>query len=366
MSAIWLEGADPDVMVTVPLSTPSTKNCTVPVGVPPAKVEVTVAVKVTPCPKTEGLCEEMTVVVVVAGLTWTVALTVAASAVAPALAGPGAVPVKVAVATPPTNCGEGAESEPFTALEKTAGNGASPTSEPPASGVVDVPVTPSRSAVTVVVPPGWICDGAAMFRNWSQVAVVGTAPRGEPSESRATADPGAALAPHQLLLATMLPALDSWSSAEPWTVAVFPTNRLRLMVIAPASLNTAPPIPRPSLVPSTTELLVNVDSEMLAAAEPDFQIAPPWPPGRPPAPAEFVSNSERAIVSVPPPVKYRPAPEFCAWLPVTVLLVTVRLTVPVPVTAMAPPLTVAVFSVRLQLGNVAEEPAPPARSTPPP
>jgi len=43
---------------------------TVPVGVPvPGAVAVTVAVKVTDCPKTEGLTEELTAVVVLALLT---------------------------------------------------------------------------------------------------------------------------------------------------------------------------------------------------------------------------------------------------------------------------------------------------------
>jgi len=54
----------------VPKFAPSTTNCTVPVGVPlPAGFTVTVAVKVTGWPKTEGLAEELTVVVVAAMLT---------------------------------------------------------------------------------------------------------------------------------------------------------------------------------------------------------------------------------------------------------------------------------------------------------
>ena len=58
---------DPESGTAEPNDIPSTENCTVPVGVavvPP--VLVTVAVKVTDCPKIDGFTEEVTVVVVVA------------------------------------------------------------------------------------------------------------------------------------------------------------------------------------------------------------------------------------------------------------------------------------------------------------
>ena len=64
------------LLVTIPLAgtdtappklTPSSLNWTVPVGVPEAgEVTVTVAVKVTDCPNTDGATEEVTVVVVLA------------------------------------------------------------------------------------------------------------------------------------------------------------------------------------------------------------------------------------------------------------------------------------------------------------
>ena len=49
---------------------PSTWNCTVPVGVPaPGLCTLMVAVKVVVCPNAEGFIDELTVAVVVAGLT---------------------------------------------------------------------------------------------------------------------------------------------------------------------------------------------------------------------------------------------------------------------------------------------------------
>jgi hypothetical protein len=61
-----------------PKFTPSTTNCTEPEGCPvePADVLVTVVVKVTAWPNTDGLAEGVTVVVVVAGLTVKVAVAV--------------------------------------------------------------------------------------------------------------------------------------------------------------------------------------------------------------------------------------------------------------------------------------------------
>jgi hypothetical protein len=55
----------------VPKLTPSTTNCTVPVGAPfvPAAVLLTFAVKVTAWPKTDGFNEEVTAVVVLRALT---------------------------------------------------------------------------------------------------------------------------------------------------------------------------------------------------------------------------------------------------------------------------------------------------------
>ena len=55
------------LMVPVPSVVLPSVKVTLPVAVPP--VEVTVAVKVTDCPKAEGLALEVRVVVVVAGLT---------------------------------------------------------------------------------------------------------------------------------------------------------------------------------------------------------------------------------------------------------------------------------------------------------
>lgn len=62
-SAAVLRVATPPLSVPVPNVFVPSLNVTVPVGVPPALV--TVAVKVTDCPKTEGLADEVTVVVVV-------------------------------------------------------------------------------------------------------------------------------------------------------------------------------------------------------------------------------------------------------------------------------------------------------------
>ena len=65
-SVIPLRVADPAVTVTgLPRSAPSMPNCTCPV-IDPAYVEVTVAVKVTPWPDTEGFGEEVTPVEVLA------------------------------------------------------------------------------------------------------------------------------------------------------------------------------------------------------------------------------------------------------------------------------------------------------------
>src|SRR2546422_4012720 len=64
-----LRVADPAVRVTgLPRLAPSTPNCTCPV-IDPAYVEVTVAVKVTPWPDTEGFGEEVTPVEVLALMT---------------------------------------------------------------------------------------------------------------------------------------------------------------------------------------------------------------------------------------------------------------------------------------------------------
>ena len=54
----------------LPKAEPSMENCTVPVGVPaPGATALTVAVKLTDWPKTEGLTEAATIVVVLAWLT---------------------------------------------------------------------------------------------------------------------------------------------------------------------------------------------------------------------------------------------------------------------------------------------------------
>ena len=54
--------------VPVPIVLPPARKSTVPVGVPGTGL-VTVAVKVTACPNTEGLAEEARMVLVVAGVT---------------------------------------------------------------------------------------------------------------------------------------------------------------------------------------------------------------------------------------------------------------------------------------------------------
>ena len=60
----------PSSVTGVPKLEPSTRNCTVPVGVPlPGATTETAAVKVTDWPKTDGLAEEATVVVVPAAFT---------------------------------------------------------------------------------------------------------------------------------------------------------------------------------------------------------------------------------------------------------------------------------------------------------
>ena len=60
----------PDTLTGAPKADPSSENCTVPVRVPePGATALTVAVKVTDWPKTEGLAEEATVVLLPAWLT---------------------------------------------------------------------------------------------------------------------------------------------------------------------------------------------------------------------------------------------------------------------------------------------------------
>ena len=49
-----------------PMLLPLSLNCTVPVGVPVPAGPATVAVNVTDCPKSDGLADEVTVVVVAA------------------------------------------------------------------------------------------------------------------------------------------------------------------------------------------------------------------------------------------------------------------------------------------------------------
>jgi len=60
--------ATPPVLLSdtgLPAGLPSTRNCTVPLGVPPAGgTALTVAVKIRLCPVTEGLAELLTTVVV--------------------------------------------------------------------------------------------------------------------------------------------------------------------------------------------------------------------------------------------------------------------------------------------------------------
>ena len=65
-----LKVAWPELRVFVPIGVAPSLNVTVPVGVPvPGAVAITVAVKVTDWPKTEGLTEEITTAVVLALLT---------------------------------------------------------------------------------------------------------------------------------------------------------------------------------------------------------------------------------------------------------------------------------------------------------
>src|SRR5437868_13533887 len=70
----------PPVVLTatgLPVFVLSICHCTVPVGVPlPGAVTPMVAVKVTLCPDADGLAEELTVVVVLAGLTTCVSVPV--------------------------------------------------------------------------------------------------------------------------------------------------------------------------------------------------------------------------------------------------------------------------------------------------
>ena len=71
MVKVAVNGAVAD-NVPVPRATVASKNVTVPVGLPVPEVTVTVAVKVTDCPKTDGLVPDTTVVIVLplaAGLT---------------------------------------------------------------------------------------------------------------------------------------------------------------------------------------------------------------------------------------------------------------------------------------------------------
>ncbi len=66
------EVAEPEVKVIAePMALPLSKNWTVPVAVPaPGAVVATVAVKVTDCPKTEGVVEANVVVVLALFTTW--------------------------------------------------------------------------------------------------------------------------------------------------------------------------------------------------------------------------------------------------------------------------------------------------------
>jgi hypothetical protein len=70
LSPLVLKVAWPPLSVPVPKVIPPSLNVTVPPGVPlPGALALTVAVKVTPWPHTDGLAEELTLVVVLAGLT---------------------------------------------------------------------------------------------------------------------------------------------------------------------------------------------------------------------------------------------------------------------------------------------------------
>src|SRR5688572_31266336 len=63
--------ATPTLKATgAPTGVPLSRNCTVPLGVPaPGATALTVAVKVTACPTTDGLTDEVTAVVVLALIT---------------------------------------------------------------------------------------------------------------------------------------------------------------------------------------------------------------------------------------------------------------------------------------------------------
>jgi hypothetical protein len=59
----------PPMSVPVPRVVEASLNVTVPVGVPaPGATALTVAVKVTDCPKTDGFADEVALVVVLAGV----------------------------------------------------------------------------------------------------------------------------------------------------------------------------------------------------------------------------------------------------------------------------------------------------------
>ena len=246
-----LRVAAPPVSATGLPDWPSTLNDTWPLGVSgvvPPTVGATVATNATDCPNTDGLGAEPRLVVV-SDVTVIVAVAVCESAVASALAGPSseALAVKVAVTTPSTNWVPAPESEPFTGLPKIVaagtGNGARPSSDPGASGVVEVPVTPNRSAVRVVWSVGASVAGNAMLRSSSQSVTMstGAAPkRLAPPKPWATVVPGPSSVPHQLSLAVRAPGVVSSSTLGP-RAAELPTNRLRLMSMEPASSKTAPP-----------------------------------------------------------------------------------------------------------------------------
>src|SRR5579872_5194593 len=114
-----LKLAIPPESVPVPIGLPPSRNITVPVGVPePGATAVTVAVRVTASPKTEGLTDEVTVVVLAARpvahaencevslVLWSVAVAVMAcpAGVAVTVALNAAFPEPLVVAvTEPTN-----------------------------------------------------------------------------------------------------------------------------------------------------------------------------------------------------------------------------------------------------------------------
>ena len=65
-----LKVAIPPLRVPVPMGEPPSRKATLPVGVPaPGATTVTVAVRVTACPNTEGFWEEVTVVLLSALVT---------------------------------------------------------------------------------------------------------------------------------------------------------------------------------------------------------------------------------------------------------------------------------------------------------